>query len=504
MTGSDEYIISSGRPSHHHSVVFVGISFDHRKSSRTESSQKSFHSFPLHNKPKEFMINTIIFLFKFLVVVATICFSIFRAVEAYPDSSMRIARPTTFGIGVHQISNRLMKNPRKTSQSFSSSLLDSKTQNQPSEIGAKEYAPSQNILDPITGEKWRLCAGAAVLNSRNELLVGERIGRPDNWQCPQGGVDDEWIPHGEITARPRETIVEACQRELFEEMGLKYGVHVILDPSFPEPTVESRSSGVRYSTTGTNNWLTKAGFAGQELHWTVFRCVDGPGDFDPSAMCDLSGLGGESAEFSQTQWKSVESAVKGIWEGKRAPYTFLKSLIDDHVEAWNADVCSLDFSGRWERDASQNKGIVDGLIKRGLSPQNAEMEAQKSYIQSWEANGEIENAWQVTTYASDGKTPRRQLDYRPGEWEETYQGEAVLFGKGSEEVTLLKRRTSFVGEPDASPLPIAQVTITSGPKGMEESRRYLKDGRMVLRRTLWPEDKPQIPIVSEEVFLRTK
>jgi len=43
---------------------------------------------------------------------------------------------------------------------------------------------SQYITD--TDGKWRLCAGVAIFNSKNEILIGERIGiTPCSWQAPQ-------------------------------------------------------------------------------------------------------------------------------------------------------------------------------------------------------------------------------------------------------------------------------------------------------------------------------
>ena len=61
----------------------------------------------------------------------------------------------------------------------------------------EQTAPSQFVIDGKTGEKWRQCAAVAVLNSENKLLVGERIGvQPGAWQCPQGGVNDAWLPEG--------------------------------------------------------------------------------------------------------------------------------------------------------------------------------------------------------------------------------------------------------------------------------------------------------------------
>eukprot|EP00428_Durinskia_dybowskii_P051067 CAMPEP_0170321240 /NCGR_PEP_ID=MMETSP0116_2-20130129/61376_1 /TAXON_ID=400756 /ORGANISM="Durinskia baltica, Strain CSIRO CS-38" /LENGTH=119 /DNA_ID=CAMNT_0010574055 /DNA_START=6 /DNA_END=362 /DNA_ORIENTATION=- len=104
----------------------------------------------------------------------------------------------------------------------------------------KQYIPSQMIIDPSTGEKWRLCAGVAVLNSKNQILVGERHGKPDQWQCPQGGVDDEWTDTSNaghpLTTKPKETIVQAAIRELHEETGLIIDRHVILDSTFPIPS----------------------------------------------------------------------------------------------------------------------------------------------------------------------------------------------------------------------------------------------------------------------------
>jgi putative (di)nucleoside polyphosphate hydrolase len=367
----------------------------------------------------------------------------------------------------------------------------------------KEYAPSQYSIDETTGEKWRLCVGAAVLNSHNQLLVGERLGIPNAWQCPQGGVDDAW------KGRPKETIFEASSRELFEEMGLEVGTHVlhVVDPSYQHPV----EPPVRYRTNGTStsNWLTKAGFAGQEIHWTVFRCADARGDQDPAAMCDLSGTGGEHAEFSKVQWQDLDEVVATIWETKREPYLALQRMLmlQNETKAaqdddWQNQMKSLDFGGKWTRESSSSIGLVEALVGRGLTQDEAEDEAKKPYIQSWRRSDETNCTWVVTTYQVDGVTPRRELEYSIGEWEEQYQGQAILFGTSETGTTILKRRTAFVAEPDADPVPMAHVTVTDGPKGVEESRRYLKkDGKFVLRRTLWPKDTPETPIISTEVFV---
>ena len=85
------------------------------------------------------------------------------------------------------------------------------------------HVPSQYIVHD--NEKWRLCAGAAVLNSQNQLLVGQGLHTLDAWQCPQGGVDEAWQDKPK-----KETIVEAACRELYEERGLQVNQHVVVVP----------------------------------------------------------------------------------------------------------------------------------------------------------------------------------------------------------------------------------------------------------------------------------
>ena len=48
-----------------------------------------------------------------------------------------------------------------------------------------EAHPVSQYITDIDG-KWRLCAGVAIFNSNNEILIGERIGiTPTTWQAPQ-------------------------------------------------------------------------------------------------------------------------------------------------------------------------------------------------------------------------------------------------------------------------------------------------------------------------------
>jgi len=149
-----------------------------------------------------------------------------------------------------------------------------------------ERHPLSQFVTDDDGFKWRLCAGAAVLNSKNQLLIGERIGKPGVWQAPQGGVDGGPTP---------ETFTEAAIRELYEEVGLKKNDHVLLehiDCELPMPLK------CKYKTTGTGGWLENAGFVGQELNWVIFRCANSTLEREPSLISKLSGLNGEDPEFS--------------------------------------------------------------------------------------------------------------------------------------------------------------------------------------------------------------
>jgi hypothetical protein len=66
----------------------------------------------------------------------------------------------------------------------------------------------------------------------------------------------------------------------------------------------------------------------------------------------------------------------------------------------------------------------------------------------------------------------------------------------------LDRTTGLIAEPDADSV-VSFVTITSLPgRGSEESRRYLKNDQLFLKRTFWPEGPDLFAITCKEVFKR--
>ena len=61
---------------------------------------------------------------------------------------------------------------------------------------------------PYNERPYRPCVGIFLINDAKQVFGGRRIdGRAEAWQMPQGGID------------PGETVIDACMREMGEEIG---------------------------------------------------------------------------------------------------------------------------------------------------------------------------------------------------------------------------------------------------------------------------------------------
>ena len=352
---------------------------------------------------------------------------------------------------------------------------------QVSSIIMDAHPVSQYITD--TDGKWRLCAGVAVFNSKNEILIGERIGiEPSTWQTAQGGVD------------VGETILEASKRELYEELGLKFGRHVMMGTNSDDNTA---TISCKYKTEGTGSWLEKQGFAGQQLTWSIFRCCNSDLELNPELVCNLQGLGGEKPEFSAVQWKSLDWVVNNVWEKKREPYKVLQEASMPLLKEWNEKCISQEFSGKWSRDFTRNVNVEESLLARGLSQENATRQATKAYLQQWKQDKEKPREWIVTTEKGTGK-PSRELRYPMGEFTESYEGESTIFGSS---IGGSVKRCCFYLDDENSDSGVAHVTVSYTAKGTEESLRYLKNDELILKRSYLPLSSTD-KIISTEVFIR--
>jgi putative (di)nucleoside polyphosphate hydrolase len=344
-------------------------------------------------------------------------------------------------------------------------------------------SPSQFVIDD-DGRKWRRCAGCCVLNSKNQVLIGERLGKTGSWQTPQGGFD------------VGESAVDAAIRELYEEVGLEVGKHVIHDAEADSVI----NWGCKYETEGTGSWLEKEGFAGQELNWVVFRCTDSELEFNPSLVCNLSGLNGEPQEFTAVRWEGLDWIVKNVWEKKLPPYRMLcgQWLLFDMQ--WEDRCKKLDLSGKWARDSQRCVGVVEALVARGQSLEAANEKASEPYFQSWAIHPDWKCLeWVATTYYdAEWLKPQRELHYKIGEFEESYEQASTIFG--TDGGGTVKRFCFYMAEIDADER-VAHVTCTDTKIGKEEARRYIKNGEMILRRTFVPSGGTE-KSVSTEVFIK--
>lgn len=175
----------------------------------------------------------------------------------------------------------------------------------------------------LGGRRFRRCAAAAVFNERGEVLLGERVGKPGEWQLPQGGLE------------AAEDVAAAAARELHEEMGLCAGAPggPRLVGALPEADECCYEAG---------SWLRGAGYDGQVLLFGLFFL---PGAADPAAACDLSGLGGEKPEFSAARWAPLEEAAEIVWGPKRPAYAYLKrrggEQMSSFLASWRAGQAAL-------------------------------------------------------------------------------------------------------------------------------------------------------------------
>ncbi|KAL3780388.1 hypothetical protein ACHAW5_006462 [Stephanodiscus triporus] len=315
-----------------------------------------------------------------------------------------------------------------------------------SSVAPKRNNPLQCESDD--GRRWWPCAGVAALNSKGEILIGERIGKPGSWQAPQGGIDGS------------ESVFDAAIREMYEEVGLEHGRHVLLE------TTTTAVVKCKYETEGTRGWLEDEGYAGQELNWVVFRCTSSDLEMDPSLVCTLSGLNGERPEFSAVRWEGLDRVVDDVWEKKALPYRALRDYCVRLATRWEERCAELDLGGRWSRDNGRNVGVEEALVARGLSPDDASRLASEPYLQSWRRHSEARpSEWIVTTYRDDGWIEiRRELHYPIGEFEERYEGTSTIFGGGADDGGggVARRRCFYLADADANG-GVAHVAVSTMP-----------------------------------------
>ncbi len=161
----------------------------------------------------------------------------------------------------------------------------------------------------VVTKAYRPCVGIVLLNRQQRVFVGRRLdARQKTWQMPQGGIDSG------------ETILQAAQRELFEEVGLKTPeiVHILPDVyryDLPEDLRARLPWGREY--------------IGQEQTWVIARHHGGDEDINLQAhtppefcawrWCAIQDLPDLAVSFKRPLYHQVVKALEAFLGTAGAP-----------------------------------------------------------------------------------------------------------------------------------------------------------------------------------------
>ena len=138
---------------------------------------------------------------------------------------------------------------------------------------------------------YRPCVGIMLINSVNQIFVGQRIdNHGDEWQMPQGGID------------AGETPIEAGFREMHEEIGTNKAELLCEHPEWLSYNIPE----------GLANQLWDGKYRGQTQKWLAFRYIGDDADIN---------IATEQPEFCEWRWSSVDSLHQLAVPFKRPVYS---------------------------------------------------------------------------------------------------------------------------------------------------------------------------------------
>jgi len=148
---------------------------------------------------------------------------------------------------------------------------------------------------------YRLCVGVMVLNQDGLVWTGRRIAEANSeydgstqlWQMPQGGIDDDEVPHS------------AALRELYEETGMRSVEFLAEAPDWIDYDLPEHLLGIGL----------KGKYRGQRQRWFAMRFTGSESEISINPP-----PGGHQPEFDAWEWKPMQELPGLIVSFKRKAY----------------------------------------------------------------------------------------------------------------------------------------------------------------------------------------
>ncbi len=139
---------------------------------------------------------------------------------------------------------------------------------------------------------YRANVGIVLINKYQEVFWGGRIGQPDAWQFPQGGIDKHETPE------------DALYRELYEEVGLVANQVKLLSKT---------KRWLRYRLPGKyRRFYSKPLCVGQKQKWFLLEVC--------TAETDITFNRSPNPEFDRWCWVDYWYPIKHVIEFKSSVY----------------------------------------------------------------------------------------------------------------------------------------------------------------------------------------
>ena len=148
-------------------------------------------------------------------------------------------------------------------------------------------------------QTFRAGVGAVIINQNGLVLGFEREDSPNEWQFPQGGLNEG------------EELLDAVKREIHEETGIEANDIKLLAEA-PLPTVYEFPE---------NRKNKRAGHRGQVHRWFLFRLESS----------DKAITLGDQKEFCAWKWASMDEIIENVVFFKKPVYQELAEYFKSYL-----------------------------------------------------------------------------------------------------------------------------------------------------------------------------